>query len=102
VLPPIEVGRGLVVFFFTGAAGALGAVTVACDCTAGVDGGLFECFVEANPVSLFVCNGLAAPPRVSAAVVVSPTTTAGKLTATTLLFAGGADTVTTDGNDTGV
>jgi hypothetical protein len=43
-----------------------------------------------------------APPRAKDACVVCPTTTAGKLTATAVLFGVGADTVTTDGNDTGV
>ena len=44
LLPPIEAGRGLVVFFFTGVAGALGAVGVVFDWIAGADGGFFETF----------------------------------------------------------
>jgi hypothetical protein len=91
-----------VVFFFTGVAGVLRTVGVVLCCTAGAEGGFFGVFVaETRPTVGFV-SAVDAPPRANAAWVVLPTTAAGKLTATALLFGAGADTVTTEGNDTGV
>ena len=72
----MEVGR-LVVTFLTGVgvAPTLGAVEY--DCLAG---GVLETLTAIGPTSRLV--GVAAPPRVRAALLVVPTATGGKLTAT--------------------
>jgi hypothetical protein len=91
----MEVGR-FVVTFLTGAGvtRALGAVEYDC-----LVGGMLDTLMAIAPTSLFVAVGVAAPPRVRAALLVVPTTAAGKLTTT---GGPGATSGTTTGPGTAV
>src|SRR4029079_2954398 len=93
VEPPMEVGR-LAVTFLTGVGvtPTLGAVEYD-----RLDGGVLETLTAIGSTSRLV--GVAAPPRVRAALLVVPTTTAGKLTTT---GAPGATRGTTIGPGTAV